>query len=198
MAACLPRDDKNATCIALRGPKHPAYPAGCSLMSTQQRYRWLVLVFSLCYVGTALAGLNDISVPLVGVSLTSLTMAAVGSACAFAWAPTETSRGKLFFVAAASTIVGATAVRVIPHLFHQEWPTELQPPLAFLFGLLAPWVVPAFKNAIPAFFKGLSNLLIRMVGGRLGGSDSYGGGQYGEDQYAPREFPPRQPTEGEE
>lgn len=136
---------------------------------------------------SAVPGINQVSVPFLGVPLTAITMAAAGSACAFAWPQGETSRAKLFGVAIASTFVGAACVSIIPQLFGREWPRELQPPLAFVFGLMAPWVVPAFKGAIPAFFKGLSAMLVRMVAGKVES-----------DNYTPQQYKPRKPDEGED
>lgn len=131
---------------------------------------------------TVAPSFNSLSVPLIGVPLSALAMAGVGAAFSFAWSPGHSSRGKLFFVAAASTVVGAACVSVIPHLLHLDWPVELQPPLAFLFGLLAPWVVPAMRGAIPALFKGLANLIVRMVGQKIDST--------GDTDYEPREYTP--------
>ncbi len=114
-------------------------------------------------------GINSITVPLIGVPLTAVTMAAAGAMCAFAWPRAESNRSRLFGVTLASTFVAAASVSVIPHAFHMEWPSNLQAPLAFIFGLLAPWVVPAVRVLIPSFFQGLANLLLRMVGAKVGG-----------------------------
>ncbi len=118
-------------------------------------------------VASASGAINDFSVPLLGVPLTVITMSAAGAMCAFAWPKAEASRAKLFAVTIASTFVGAACVSVIPQLFGRDWPRELQGPLAFLFGLLAPWVVPAVRTAVPSFVKGLGNMIIRMVGGKV-------------------------------
>lgn len=125
-------------------------------------------LFSGAVVTATSPGLNDLTVPLLGVPLTALTMACAGAICAFAWPKTETNRLRLFGVTLASTFIGAACVSVIPHLFGQDWPKETQAPLAFLFGLIAPWVVPAMRGAIPAFVQGLSAMIIRMVGGKSG------------------------------
>jgi len=150
------------------------------------------LALFLCLVASmASASINNITVPFLGVPLTAFTMAAIGSACAFAWSQATASRGQLFFVHIASTIVGATSVRVIPHLFHLDWPLELQPPLAFLFGLMAPWVVPAFRKAVPSFFKGTSDMLVKMVGQKVDRTGNDYGGGYGGGDYTPHEYIPR-------
>lgn len=117
-------------------------------------------------VGTVTAvtvthGFNDISVPLLGVPITAITMAGAGAAFAFAWTQAESTRAKMFGVWCASTFVGAACVSVLPHLFHEDWPKELQPPLALLFGMLAPWAVPAARAALPALFTGLANTIVR-------------------------------------
>ena len=154
-------------------------------------------------------GFNSVSVPFIGVPLTALTMAAAGAVCSFAWSTGTNSRARLFVVATASTFVGAACVSVIPHLFGKTWPAELHGPLAFVFGLLAQWVVPATRGAIPTFFKGLAVMLVRMVGGKIdsaGGDryNNYGGEGYdGEesDGYEPKVYKPRTrrepPTDGE-
>lgn len=151
-----------------------------------------VTAVSLTMVAATVGGgFNGISVPLIGVPLTAVTMAAAGAMCAFAWPRAETSRSRLFGVTLASTFVGASCVGVIPHLFGAAWPKELQAPLAFLFGLLAPWVVPAFRGAIPALFKGLSEMIIRMVGGKLPLANRP---EAEPDEYEPEVYTPKKPT----
>ncbi len=131
------------------------------------------------FVGTAVVAsaamptINDVTVPLLGVPVAAFMMALLGASFSFAWSSVETSRGKLIFVVLASAFVGATAVGVIPHLVglyynnpNYNWPRELQPPLAFLFGLVSPWIVPAFKSAAPTFLNGLGNLILRLFGAR--------------------------------
>lgn len=125
-------------------------------------------VLSLTLItASATPGINEISVPLVGVPLTAITMAAAGAACSFAWPqPRKITRGRLFFIAIVSTMAGASAVSVIPEMLGKEWPRELQPPLAFFFGLIAPWALPAIKTVIPSFFRGVGSVLVRMVTGK--------------------------------
>lgn len=115
--------------------------------------------------------INQISVPLLGAPLTAVTMAAAGVACSFAWPQSkESTRGRLFFIALASTIAGASAVSVVPQWLGMAWPRELQPPLAFFFGMVAPRVIPATFPLIPTFFKALSNTLVRMMASKVGGT----------------------------
>jgi hypothetical protein len=116
----------------------------------------------------ASVSINDISVPVVGTSLTAITMSALGVSCSYAWPTGETKRGRFFLVVIACTFIGATAVTVIPQwLTGHQWPRELQPPLAFLFGLLAPWVVPALRTVIPALFKGVAAMIVRIYVGKI-------------------------------
>lgn len=125
-------------------------------------------IFSAAVVAVSgVQRINELSIPLLGVPLTAVTMAAAGAICAFAWPRAETSRPRLFAIALASTLVGAACVTVIPTWLHTEWPKELQAPLAFLFGLLSPWVVPAVRTAIPSFVKGLGNLIYKTVSGKV-------------------------------
>ena len=146
-------------------------------------------------VASSVPGINAWSVPLFGVPLTAITMAGFGAMCSFAWQHGETTRGRLFVIAAASTFVGACSVSVIPELiFGVVVPQNMQPPLAFLCGLVAPWIVPAAKGAIPAFFKGLSAMFIRMMAAKVGSNseDSY------EGDYQPRIYKPRNHARDEE
>lgn len=137
-----------------------------------------IAALSAAAASNAMPGLNDLSVPLLGVPLTVITMSAAGAACAFAWPQGESSRAKLFGVFAASTFVGASCVSVIPHLFGLAWPRELQGALALLFGMLAPWAVPAARSALPLFFRGVANTIVRSV-------------QPAQQQYEPEEYIPR-------
>lgn len=133
-----------------------------------------IAAFAAVTATTTVPHINDISVPLLGVPLTAIGMSALGVACAFAWSKRPVSRSELFFVSFASTLVGAVMVSVIPYLVglwngnaDYAWPKELQPPLALLFGLLTPWIVPAFKRAIPAFFTGLADTIVRAAGRKV-------------------------------
>lgn len=133
-----------------------------------------VLSLTLIAASVTTPGINDISIPLVGVPLTAITMSAAGAACSFAWPQNQRkiTRGRLFFIAIVSTVAGASAVSVIPEMVGHPWPKELQPPLAFFFGLIAPWALPAIKTVIPTFFRGLGAVLVRMVTGKTPPSEN--------------------------
>jgi hypothetical protein len=126
------------------------------------------MTLALTVISVATPGINDISIPLVGVPLTAITMSAAGAACSFAWPHShKTTRGKLFLIALASTIAGASAASVFPEIFGRHWPKELQAPLAFFFGMLAPWVIPAIRSILPTFFRALAAVLVRMFAGKI-------------------------------
>jgi len=109
---------------------------------------------------------NGVTVPLTGVPLTAVIMAGAGAVCAFAWPREATTRVMLFSTVAASTLVGSTAASIVPQLFGMEWPEPLQAPLAFMLGLITPWVIPPLQNAIPSIVAGLKSALIRLAGGK--------------------------------
>jgi hypothetical protein len=106
---------------------------------------------------------NFVSQAFGGIPLTALFMACAGALCSIAWAQGEISRGRLIATTTASTFVAAACVSVIPEALGREWPHSTQSPLALLFGLGIPWVVPALKGAIPTFFRALSEMIVRIM-----------------------------------
>lgn len=124
-------------------------------------------IFTSTAMAAAAISINDISVPVIGTSLTAITMSALGVSCSYAWPTGETKRGRFFLVVIASTIAVAAGVTVIPQwLLGEQWPRDIQPPLAFFFGMLAPWVIPAMRTVIPSLFKGLATMIVRLYLGK--------------------------------
>ena len=110
---------------------------------------------------------NGMSVPLFGVPVSALVMAGAGAICAFAWPRDQTTRVNMYLTIIASAFTGAVCVSVIPALLHESWPEPLQPPLAFIFGLIIPWVMPAIRDGLPSLMSGLKSALIRLAGGKI-------------------------------
>ena len=110
---------------------------------------------SAASVATAVgAGINGWSIPLFGVPLTVVAMAAAGATISFAYGEPVRSRRKLFTLAAANTFVAAIAVAVIPQALGWEWvDARLQPPLAGLVAIGARWFVPQFINLVPEMLR---------------------------------------------
>lgn len=109
---------------------------------------------------------NGVTLPLIGVPLTAVVMAGAGAVCAFAWPREATTRATLFSTVAASTLIGSACASIAPQLLDMQWPATLQAPLAFMLGLITPWVIPPLQSAIPSIVSGLRSAIVRMMGGK--------------------------------
>lgn len=102
-----------------------------------------------------MGGVNDVTVPLLGVPLVTIGMAAAGSLLSFAYGSSISSRGQLFRMALANTAMGAAFTALLPAIFDWTWVTEtLQPPLAFTLALSCRWLVPLAIDVAPAAVRG--------------------------------------------
>lgn len=102
----------------------------------------------------ATTGINGWSIPLFGVPLTVLAMAAGGATISFAYGEPVKSRKRLFTLAVANTFIAAISVAVVPEAFGWEWVNEkLEPPLAGLVAVGARWFVPQFISLVPEVLK---------------------------------------------
>lgn len=110
---------------------------------------------SAASVATAVgAGINGWSIPLFGVPLTVVAMAAAGATISFAYGEPVKSRKKLFTLALANTFIATIAVAVIPKAFGWDWAdARLEPPLAGLVAVGARWFVPQFISLVPEVLK---------------------------------------------
>lgn len=102
---------------------------------------------------------NDISIPLLGVPLTVIGMAAAGAYLSFAYGKPERNRKKLYGLAVANTFLACVCVAVLPQAFGWEWTVpRLEAPLAGLFAFGARWFIPAFVESIPAWIQRILKL----------------------------------------
>ena len=100
-------------------------------------------------------GINEVTVPLLGVPLVTIGMAAAGALLSFAYGAAVESRTQLFRMALANTVIGAAATALLPAIFGWAWVTEqLQPPLAFVLALSCRWLVPLLIDVAPAAVRG--------------------------------------------
>lgn len=99
--------------------------------------------------------MNGVSVPLFGVPLTVLAMAAAGSLVGFAYGQPVQSRKALYAFAFANTLIGAWAAVLIPEWRGWEVSPMAQPPLAGALAAVARFTVPAFIEGIPAVVRRL-------------------------------------------
>jgi len=108
---------------------------------------------------------NSVSMPLFGVPLTVLGMAAGGAFASFAYGQPEKSRLKLFGMAIANTFLGALSVALLPVWLDWTWVTPmLQPPLAGFLAFIARWVIPLVIELAPQWVRNwISSLANRNV-----------------------------------
>lgn len=120
----------------------------------------ILKVASLTSVGiAATTGINGWSIPLFGVPITVLAMAAGGATIAFAYGEPVKSRKRLFTLAVANTFIAAISVAVVPEAFGWEWVSDkLEPPLAGLVAVASRWVVPSFIELVPEVLRKLFRL----------------------------------------
>lgn len=120
----------------------------------------LLKVASLTSVAiAATTGINGWSIPMFGVPLTVLAMAAAGATISFAYGEPVKSRKKLFTLAIANTFIAAISVAVVPEAFGWSWVSDkLEPPLAGLVAIASRWVVPNFIDLVPEVLRKLFRL----------------------------------------
>lgn len=107
----------------------------------------------------AAAGFNGWSIPLFGVPLTVIAMAAAGATISFAYGEPVRSRRKLFTAAIANTFLASIVVAVLPKAFGWDWvDPRLEPPFAGLVAVGARWFVPQFISLIPEVLRKLFRL----------------------------------------
>ncbi len=112
--------------------------------------------------------LNTLPVPMFGVPLTVMCMAAFGSFSSFAYGQPEGSRKRLFTLAIVNTFLATIAVVVIPAWFGWTWVTpEIIGPVAAALGFLARFVIPPAIEAIPATIRGIFELIPQQVRERM-------------------------------
>lgn len=102
---------------------------------------------------------NDISIPLFGVPLTVITMAAGGALASFAYGEPITSRKKLYILAAVNTFLASVAVGVFPTMLGWAWASpKIAPPLAALIAALCRFAVPAIVEMVPELLRKIFRL----------------------------------------
>jgi hypothetical protein len=106
-------------------------------------------------LATASYGLvNDLSIPLFGVPLTVIGMAAAGAYLSFAYGKPEKDRKKLYLLALANTFLACVCVAVLPSALGWECANHrIEAPLSGLFAFGARWWVPAFIESIPQWIQ---------------------------------------------
>lgn len=98
--------------------------------------------------------INQWSVPLFGVPLTAIGMAAFGAYLSFAYTKPEKNVKKLIGLWAANTFLAVVCVAILPSWFGWEWAnSRLEAPLAGLFAFSARYVAPQFIETIPEFLR---------------------------------------------
>lgn len=102
---------------------------------------------------------NDITIPLFGVKLTVVSMAAAGALVSFAYGKKVESRKVLYTLAAANTFLGSIGAAILPAALGWEWvKPELTPALAAIIAIAARWIVPAAIDLVPEFLRKILRL----------------------------------------
>lgn len=107
----------------------------------------------------AATGWNDWSVPLFGVRITVIMMAAGGAFASFAYGDPVKPRPRLYTLAAVNTFLASVIVAVVPPMMGWQWSTpKLEPPLAALVAIGCRWIVPQLIVMIPEFLRKILRL----------------------------------------
>lgn len=97
---------------------------------------------------------NDWSMPLFGVPLTVIGMAAAGAWLSYAYGKPEPNRKKLYTMAVANTFVATVCVAVLPVWLGWEWTnSRIEAPLAGLFAFSARFAIQPAIDLIPALLR---------------------------------------------
>lgn len=108
---------------------------------------------------TAVGNWNDISIPLFGVRVTVIMMAAGGAFASFAYGDPVKPRSKLYTLAAVNTFLAAIVVAVFPPMLGWQWSSpKIEPPLAALVAIGARWIVPAAITMVPELLRKILRL----------------------------------------
>lgn len=130
---------------SMRGFADPLHLGGVSLLGTA--------------TVASVIGWNDLSIPLFGVRVTVIMMAAGGAFASFAYGDPVRPRAKLFTLAAVNTFLASVIVAVAPAMLGWQWASpKLEPPLAALVAIGCRWVVPSLITMIPELLRKILRL----------------------------------------
>lgn len=87
-------------------------------------------------LATALPIANDLSTPFIGVPLTTIAGAVLGTYAAIAYDDVERPRGKLFSRAIATTILAASLAGVVPRWLGWTWANGVESAVAVMAAVL--------------------------------------------------------------
>lgn len=98
--------------------------------------------------------INGVLVPFFGVPLTVVTMAAGGALVSFAYGEPESSRKRLYTMAAANTFLASIFVAVIPRALGWSWSVpQLEPALAAMVAWGFRWAIPTTIKLVPDILR---------------------------------------------
>lgn len=128
-------------------------------------------------VGLTSTLINNWSLSLFNVPVTVLGMAAAGSILSFAYdmeGGKKMTRKRLYFLAAANTVLAAAAVSLIPQWMGWTWMNQgLHGSFALLLAAVARFAIPAFLHLIPEIISRIFRL-----GKYRENAASYGGNEW--------------------
>lgn len=108
---------------------------------------------------TGLGMWNQWSLPLLGVPLTVVMVAAFGAFLSNAYHTERLPPRQLYFYAVTNTFLASISVAVIPKMMGWEWATpQIEAPLAGMMAFAAQWWVPAALSIVPEFLRKIFRL----------------------------------------
>lgn len=116
------------------------------------------------FIGTGLAAfagaaVNSWSIPLVGVSLTSIGLAGLGAYLSFGYGTPEKNRRKLYTMAFTNAFLAVIGVAILPKWLGWEWASQrLEGPLCAAFAFGARFIVQHVIDLVPEITRKLFRL----------------------------------------
>lgn len=102
---------------------------------------------------------NQWTLPLLGVPLTVVMVAAFGAFLSNAYHTERLPPKKLYFYAATNTFLASISAAVVPKMMGWDWVTpQLEAPLAGMMAFAAQWWVPTVLDLIPEMLRKLFRL----------------------------------------
>lgn len=102
---------------------------------------------------------NQWSLPLLGVPLTVVMVAAFGAFLSNAYHTERLPPRKLYFYALTNTFLASISAAVVPKMMGWEWVTPtLEAPLAGMMAFAAQWWVPTALSIVPEFLRKIFRL----------------------------------------
>lgn len=108
---------------------------------------------------------TNVTVPVMGASVTTIGAAFIGSVLSFFFGDPATSRRQLFGMVILGTVIGSVAAAMLPHLW--SWTAQVQGPVAIVCALVTRHLLPPAVERGKELIKSFSPTnLFKKDGGR--------------------------------